>query len=79
VKRVEVEWVDSLGIGRWQPKQQTLEEFKPEALHHRSLGWVLRDDESGLAIAASVSDNWNDQVADTTYIPRQAVIKVTEI
>jgi hypothetical protein len=79
VKRIEVEWVDSLGSTSWEPMQDKLRDMQPEALQHRSVGYVLRDDDTGIILAGSMSDRWHDNVCDVTYIPRQAVLKVHDL
>lgn len=83
MKRVEVQWVDTLGSSGWEKVEQKLADMVPSALVHRSLGWVLRDDEAGLVIASSLNESesgpWKDNVADATFIPRQAVVKIEEL
>lgn len=77
--RVEVEWVDSLGLGGWRPKPDVLDEFTPGALRHRTVGYLVRQDDAGVVLAASYSEDWDDKIADSIFIPKQAVLKVTQL
>jgi hypothetical protein len=83
MKRVEIHWLDSLGSSGWAKMEEKVEEAVPSAMHHRSLGWVLREDEDGVLIAASMSLSesgpWKDNVADCTMIPRPSIVEMVEI
>jgi hypothetical protein len=79
-RRVEVIWVDVLGSANWEKIDTKLADMTPESQRHRTMGWVLREDDTGIVLAASRNEArqgpWEDMVADVNYIPRQSIIEV---
>jgi hypothetical protein len=78
-KLVAVAWVDS-GL---RPGWEELEALRTElgksesAVHCRSVGWVVHEDECRLVIASS--QNNSDQVAGGMDIPRSAIVSVVRL
>ena len=64
---VEVEWVDSASTGGWQTKADALE----VDLRALAVGYLIRDDDSGVTLAQG-ADNYGGLLGTLT-IPRAAV------
>lgn len=80
MKRVEVEWVDSmvLNYGEWAGREEHEEAFGE--MTHRSCGYLFSDSDKGLILAQSVYEgNEGDRAAGAMFIPRPAVLSVTEL
>lgn len=75
---VEVVWEDCTTRHRWQP----LADRYPTNLNVTSVGYVLRDDDSGIVLTESLDE---DPVVDdrlrgcTAAIPRSAIREVREL
>lgn len=70
-KRVEVEWLDSMGTQRWMPVESHAEQ---ELLLIRTMGYVARDDDKVLVIVSSLSEY--DGAADSTVIPKSCIKRI---
>ena len=75
---VEIEWVDSVSEGRWNDKDEALRIATLEAMLHRSVGYLLREDDDMVLIAGSRSEN-EYNVCDTMQIPKVAVLSMRDL
>ena len=78
MKKVEVEWLDSISEGRWYGKDAVIAEATREAMVHRSLGYLLHENEDMVLLAGSRSET-GVMVCDTMQIPRVAVLTMREL
>lgn len=77
--RVEVEWLDSQSDGRWQALPDALRAAEADDLLHRSIGFLIDDNERYVLLAASHREEREGEpvmVADVLQIPRPAVLSV---
>jgi hypothetical protein len=81
-----VEWVDSQSEPGWQSEPAALRHVSGEwGRPCYSVGFILADDESGVALALSRTPpqpqqlDTNALVSDVLQIPRSAVTKVTRL
>lgn len=73
-KLAKVEWEDANGCTTWT----TLKDAQTRSLSKVvSTGYIIRNDKNALTIAGSYTDN--DNIHDTTMIPRGWVKKITYI
>jgi hypothetical protein len=77
-RRVEVEWIDSTTRTGWMSSEEADAVVHDESLLHRSIGWVYREEDFGLALIQSKADNY-DSIANLLLIPRVAIRKVTNL
>jgi len=76
--KAEVEWLDSISEGRWNDLETVLREATPEAMRHRSVGYLLAKTKNHVLLAGSLGDD-SAMVADTMQIPRKAVLSIREL
>jgi len=74
VKIVEVEWLDSMGSNSWESRAQAEREATEYALRHRSVGYLLKDEEHSILIARSRGET-SETVDGTLQIPKVSVLK----
>ena len=82
-RRVEVEWLDSVSWSGWRARAEREAKATVDEQRHRSVGYVLADNEHGLMLARDLSD-WPEDgepqaCADVLLIPRAVVVKVKEL
>ena len=75
---VEVEWLDSVSEGRWQPREDVGREATREAMLHRSVGYLVSDTEDFVLLAGSRKED-GSWVADTMQIPKVAVLATHDL
>ena len=74
---VEVEWVDAVTNNGWH----SITNYSgggPEMPVHQSVGYVLRDDETGMTILQSFQHN-GKLVADSLQLPRAYIRQVKTV
>lgn len=82
MRRVEVEWIDSMGHGGWSTADEARRRATPEALRHRTLGYVLEQTDDSLLLAMGRSDEGDNDtrlVHDTMQIPLVVITAVHEL
>jgi hypothetical protein len=71
---VEVEWLDSLGYGRWDVIDNHRSSLAE--LRHRSVGLLIRDDKDALTVAQSYNLSEPEKHIDNSItIPAVAVVR----
>jgi hypothetical protein len=72
---VRVTWLDSVGDSSWRSLDAALSEldYRNECV---SVGFLIGESELGIMLAQSFDDQDGDNVADTLFIPRPAVLEV---
>lgn len=78
MRRVEVEWLDSVGEGRWQPREVIELEATRDAMLHRSVGCLIVDTDDFVLLAGSRKED-ESWFADTMQIPKTAVLAIHEL
>ena len=78
MKTIEVEWIDSMSADEWHPMSLAIDRATVEGMTHRSIGYLLADDDDMILLAQSVSVN-EEMVAATLQIPKFAIINTWEI
>lgn len=77
---VLVEWLDSDGNGGWRSIDDATREAAGDPLTCESAGWILEETDRYLLLAAARSTGRRvELVADTTQIPRVAIVAVREL
>nr|WP_121272915.1 hypothetical protein [Pedobacter schmidteae] len=78
-KLIYVEWIDSQGC---TPSWVRLDDYKPELPIHKSIGWVIYEDDNILSICGNIAD----ETSTTLYqgngimtIPKIAIIATKEL
>lgn len=75
---VELRWLDSVGQGTWHSFDTALQDSTTEAMHHRTVGYVLHEADDYVLVAGSISES-KVMVSDTMQIPRVAIIEIVEL
>ena len=78
MKRVEVEWLDSICEGSWHRRDDVIREATREAMLHRSIGYLVHENDEMVLLAGSRGES-GVMVSDTMQIPRVAVLTVREL
>jgi hypothetical protein len=78
VRKVEVEWLDSIGQGRWRDRDEVLRAAEDEPLLHHSCGYLIAENDRYVLLALNLHGS-GDIVGDTIQIPRVAVLSVEEL
>jgi hypothetical protein len=78
LRRVEVEWLDSMSEGRWVDMETAVRTATREAMCHRSVGYLIHETDDLVLLAGSRSEG-GENVADTMQIPRVAVLAVHDL
>jgi hypothetical protein len=74
---VRVTWLDSAGNNSWRSLASALDEFGDESqLRCRSVGYLIGESDAGVMLAQSLGHQGGDNVADTLFIPRPAILEV---
>lgn len=69
---VEVRWHDTMSISTWVSRKNLLTEAKtPEFI---SRGWLMIDNKRQVTLAATISDQNDDDIGDVVSIPRGAIL-----
>ena len=68
---VEVVWIDSSHIQRWQSVEELERELDNDGLECRTTGYLFRDQEDRVTILQSQAECGN--VADAMTVPRVAI------
>lgn len=78
-KLIYIEWIDSQGCA---PSWVDLTNYKPELPTHRSIGWIIHEDEKSISFCGNIAD----ETATTLYqgngimtIPKIAITSKREI
>ena len=53
MRRVEIEWLDSISEGRWNSLDNIEREATRDAMCHRSIGYLIIDNDDFVLIAGS--------------------------
>jgi len=69
-KVIEVEWLDSVSLGRWATKEEHLTEL--QELVCRSTGYLLQEDDVCLTLVQSL--NTTGHLANSISIPKAAIL-----
>lgn len=80
MKRVEVEWVDSLLYhDGWQDAEFYTEMLKEASANRQfSVGYLAAEDERGMVIVQS-RDADTERLCNATFIPSASIVAVNEI
>jgi hypothetical protein len=73
---VEVEWIDSNGLGHWQDKDYMSKWAKDESLLCRSAGYLYEKTKDRIVLVQSESPA---SLGAGLAIPRKAIIKLVEL
>lgn len=77
MKRVEVEWRDSMGTGRWENRKGLLERSSSKDwMNCRSCGYLLDKQSDRIILSLSLTED-EESVDSTLTIPAEAVTKIT--
>ncbi len=82
VRRVEVEWVDSmvLDYGEWGDRMDFEESMEPEAMTHRSCGYLISENEHAILVATSCYKSEQvDRAQGVALIPRGAILSLKDL
>lgn len=77
MKRVEVQWLDSVGNGDWEQKDEALSSAE-ESMIHWTIGYVLNETEEYILLIGSKNNN-ESVVQGTMQIPKACVLNVKEL
>ena len=80
MKRVEVEWLDSVCLqnGGGDDADEFRTELRRECLTHVSVGWLLAENELGVLLIQSWYEP-NERGAGALIIPRGAIVAMREL
>lgn len=78
MKLVEVEWLDSIGEGRWTNVEEAIRIATKSYMLHRTAGYLVHENDDMILIAGSRNET-GETVADTMQIPKVAVINVRNL
>lgn len=79
MKRVEIVWRDSMGLGRWRSKNEAAVTVKEDAyLDCISTGYLLSDEPDRVSIVQSATAD-EESVCDVMTIPREAIKSITPL
>lgn len=76
-----MEWIDSASWSSWRDVEWYAERAKQDEMLHRSCGYVLADNEDGIMLALSLTDEKDERdrmATEVMLIPRVAVLSVKE-
>lgn len=82
MKIVEIIWIDSLMLnsGEWIDTAEALESMKFENMRHKTVGYLVAQNEYAVCIATSVNDMETEKgtrASGCTVIPLSAITKRT--
>jgi len=76
MKRVCVQWRDSISMNRWQSKE-LLQEFAAEDnLLHESVGYLYSLEDDAITIVQSTALYENGNLSEALKVPREAVVSI---
>lgn len=78
MRRVEIEWLDSISEGRWNDREQIERQANRANMLHRSVGYLLMDNDDFVLLAGSRGET-NENYADTMQIPKVAVLAIHDL
>ena len=80
MKRVEVEWLDSLGDSSWRSRESVEQGATYDALVHTTVGYLVCESDHSITLAMGRSledkDSRLELLHDTMQIPRVAILDV---
>jgi hypothetical protein len=74
-RRVEVEWLDSLGEGGWSQRDEALRRARDDPMRHSSCGYLLEDAPNYLLLCLNRHGS-GQIVGETIQIPRVAILAI---
>lgn len=79
---VEIQWIDSMSEGTWLTVKEAIEKATPDAMRHRTVGYVLEANEDSILLVMGQSeqgDGENRLVHSMMQIPRVAIVEITDL
>lgn len=80
MKRVEIEWLDSLVIdgGLWIDADMIDEDDRDQMLH-RSVGYLVSESDETLVLATSYMCDQEQKIGGVNVIPKRCVLSIHEL
>ena len=76
MKRICVQWKDSISMDRWQSRDVVQEFVDSENLLHESVGYLYALDDNALTLVQSTALYKDGNLSDVLKIPKEAIVQI---